>query len=630
MHTTQEYILAIKQLIAESNPYDAIDLLAEMAEKFQIPKITNEIPILRSRLKDLMKLTVRGIASPEEAIRLQNGLVSNIMQVLTDYESGRLLDPIGASRQNGRIVHNIPPRMTLQEEMYCSVRIAKDDMTLLKDFELPEVNKPENVEMSKTMEVTLVDPSGGTAFAIRMISPKAVQEIVGHTFTEWDFGITPLKNGRQLMIMYAHFIDKLDGEETRRTISFKKAIEITTEPVEVAYKTWEPTDIVIDGSLDKAKSGIKPEGTTNMPIPEDFHIRQSQGTQNMPKPQNQHIPKSEETENRPKPHGADTSSKSIKTLVLLLTAGAVFAGLAYWVKSIFDDKTPKNQEKPTSTIQSTQSNLVQPILVLEKSFPIETIEISGKAALNWTYNQDSTEINLPEQAIGTYFFNVKGRRGSCTQTFKLTKDNNRVIMSCKLSETINIPTNTPKPQSRKFSLNILTTFRLPIIKIDGNIVAVDKTVSIGNIIRSVVTVQEGSHQILATDQNGMNICNQKTMDVNDNNLTVDMACKRETRNIIIQSIGLGATSDYENTYVKLGNVILDKNTRYRIDTKKFKSNNPKANIEYMEIEILNLVVGEIYEVSIGKHATSECKQVFTVKKDKNEVFIACNYENVIQ
>jgi DNA transporter len=580
MEKTEDYITKIKSHIAAAELSDALRLLEEMSIRFHLKSIHTEALSLQGRLSAISQSERLAFLSFGEVEKVKNHIGYSILLILKNYEDGLIHHkPISSLRERGRIVHNIPPKMQIEEEMYCSVRIAKDDLILLEGFELPDANKPADLDISRTMEVSLVDPSGGNIFRVRRISEFAEQEVVLDRFTEWDFGITPLKNGKQLLYLYAYFIDKVEDKETRRAISFKRPIEITTEPVEETLTTWQPTDIVLGGEEDKAKSGLPTAGT-----------------------------------------GA--ALKSIKTLVLLLAAGAVFAGLAYWVNSIIGDKTPKNPEVPSSTLPSSQSNLVQPILIWDKSFLIESIEISGKAAQNWTYNQDSTEIQLPEQAIGTAFFNVKGKKGSCTQKFKLTKDNNRVIMSCKLSETINIPTNTPKPQSRKFSLNILTTFRLPIIKIDGNIVAVDKTVSIGNIIRSVVTVQEGSHQISATDQNGMNICNQKTMDVNDNNLTVDMACKRETITVTFISRNDSEASFYDGTKITLGKSVLNQN-RYKITPKFNKDNN-----FHMKVEIYDLIIGETYEISFG-HDIYTCKKTFKVDKIKNEIYIDCVYENII-
>ncbi|MBK9735337.1 MAG: hypothetical protein IPO92_10365 [Saprospiraceae bacterium] len=129
-------------------------------------------------------------------------------------------------------------------EAICSVRIAKDDEKLLKNFELSDASKPEDVEISPTMSVELIDPSGGKVFGIRMVSPLQVQKITEHTFTEWDFAITPLSAGKHLIYLYAHFIEDFDGEETRRTISFKRSIEITTEKVEELHE-WQPTNIII-------------------------------------------------------------------------------------------------------------------------------------------------------------------------------------------------------------------------------------------------------------------------------------------------------------------------------------------------------------------------------------------------
>lgn len=48
--------------------------------------------------------------------------------------------------------------MRLNTETFCSVRIAKDDAILLQNFERETNIEPENIELSKIMEVALIDP----------------------------------------------------------------------------------------------------------------------------------------------------------------------------------------------------------------------------------------------------------------------------------------------------------------------------------------------------------------------------------------------------------------------------------------------------------------------------------------
>jgi Effector-associated domain 11 len=391
-----EYIARIKQLVAQNELSDAVLLLGEMAEQWKHPIIHAEAITLQRRLNDVKLDEINGTSSEQELNLVNNQIARSILLVLQTYEEGgELLKPMTSHKERGRIVHNVPPKMEVNDEMIVSVRIAKDDMILLADFDLPEANKPTDLDISNTMEVSLVDPTGGNVFKIRRITEVGEQAIELDRFTEWDFGITPLQSGKHILFLYAYFITKVDGEKTKRAISFKRPIEITTDPVEDTARVWQPTDMVIKG---------------------------------------------EETKNRGLLAGGFG-------LLFKAAAVAAIAVASYFGYTYYNGKqvavAPIRTEMPsTFEMNNAKDDYLVPVLVMEKSMIVKAVLVNNTPITGWTYQNKNREIHLPAMKPTRYFFKLVGEKQSCSKLINLSADSTRIDLYCFLNTSVE---NTSPP-----------------------------------------------------------------------------------------------------------------------------------------------------------------------------------------
>lgn len=187
----------IRNFIAQGETRKALDELKKMADQLDVRTLMKEHALLSSQFHTSNRNYSLGTIKLEGLNLVINKINVHILSLLDQYIRGELLEPIGAQgNDTGRIVHNIPSRMRPKEPSLCSVRIAKDDEILLKNFPVSDISEPESLALSRTMSVELIDPFGGEIFDIRRITPQAEQRIDHDSFTEWDFGVTPLKQGK--------------------------------------------------------------------------------------------------------------------------------------------------------------------------------------------------------------------------------------------------------------------------------------------------------------------------------------------------------------------------------------------------------------------------------------------------
>lgn len=121
--------------------------------------------------------------------------------------------------------------MQLGQESRCLVRIAFDEALLIEDIDLDENTEfRDNVRLSDYMQVQLIDPKRGTAFAIESTS-EAIQLVDEDDYTEWRFYVTPLQAGRQLLELKVCIMYVIDGREVLREKTLEESVVIVSEPV---------------------------------------------------------------------------------------------------------------------------------------------------------------------------------------------------------------------------------------------------------------------------------------------------------------------------------------------------------------------------------------------------------------
>ena len=410
----QNQLAAIRRQVEGAQTLKAINLLMELSKQVGVRDFLDQVSLLRSRMKKIEQDNVSGILKSEEYTLRLNTINKDILDLLNRYESGEWQQPLASPRDQGRIVHNIPDKMKKNVVVECKVRIAKNDEILLAGLDPEKINRPEPIETSSSMEVELVDPAFGEVFQIQR-NNAAKQTIVSHTFTEWEFSIRCLKTGRHTLNLYVYFIDQdRDGKEQRRSIPFKREIEITTEAVEVS-KRWYFTNILFGKKQKKRRlfAFLKP---------------------------------------------AALNAKTMAVGLLILSA---LAYLVYKYIPLPPPVPPKKQEEPQrDTARVIQ--LIQPVLRINTKLRVTMVIVNDTSILDWTTNQDSSEIYLPQRLPGKLSVTVKGTNGYCNQIFDLNESNRTIAMGCHIN-----PPPPPPPPSKIYQLRIITPFPNPVLTFNG-------------------------------------------------------------------------------------------------------------------------------------------------------------------
>jgi hypothetical protein len=194
METIKETIGKVREYIREAKLKEVFNLLKKLGEQLnpQLSKFNSARDVLYARYSHYEESRMKGILSTERASTIFNELIDDVLSLVNRLESGDLMDPLKSSKDKGRIVHNIPPKLELNQEKPFSVRIAKDDAILLENFKLPPNTEPKTLTLSERMKVKLVS-TPSDAFVITAIPPDAdeVQSIDYDEFTQWDFSIKP-------------------------------------------------------------------------------------------------------------------------------------------------------------------------------------------------------------------------------------------------------------------------------------------------------------------------------------------------------------------------------------------------------------------------------------------------------
>jgi hypothetical protein len=96
--------------------------------------------------------------------------------------------------KEGKITYAIPSEMNLKQSYTCSIKIAFDLETLLKDIDLYEnaYSEAENLLVSSKLRVDVYDVD--SEFQIKWLCPQT-QTLVKEKASEWVFSVKPLKSG---------------------------------------------------------------------------------------------------------------------------------------------------------------------------------------------------------------------------------------------------------------------------------------------------------------------------------------------------------------------------------------------------------------------------------------------------
>jgi hypothetical protein len=151
---------------------------------------------------------------------------------------GILAEEPKETAKRGNVLYQVPPVMEVEKETRCTVRIAFDEVQLLKDLEVTDDTTIKSIKVSNVMTVELVDPLGNEHFQIRSIS-SAEQFIDKEDFTQWIFYVKPLKKGKHPLMIKVSVIEMVYGKERTREIVLEETIEVVAQVPEQQETTFK-------------------------------------------------------------------------------------------------------------------------------------------------------------------------------------------------------------------------------------------------------------------------------------------------------------------------------------------------------------------------------------------------------
>lgn len=238
--TKSDFIKSIRQFIADGKTEEALELLCEKINEFQ-PDLLNDTTLLKSRFHNVKNDSIiKGIVPQEDYIRTTAQVNYAILEILEQLEKSTIVTTQGAKdKSKGRILHNIPGTMPINKETRCIVRIAYDDVTLMRDFEATADTLVESVRIAEVMGVELLDFNDIPAFQIRTVNEEE-QFVASDDYTQWIFKVKPLIEGVFPLTLKVSVIEEIDGKERKRDIVLEKEVFIISQ-VEVPSVTSQKT-----------------------------------------------------------------------------------------------------------------------------------------------------------------------------------------------------------------------------------------------------------------------------------------------------------------------------------------------------------------------------------------------------
>lgn len=158
--------------------------------------------------------------------------------------------------RRGKLCHNIPDELVLNQRQKCKVRIADTEEILRQGIELPDNARIEDIDIANVMKVSIFDPSEGENF--RIVSGGDDDE---HVLTEmgstWTFYITSLKVGQHDLQLNVFCVINVNGKEKKSLLSFDKLIEVrSAAPAAAVGEKWQDLNVQIGGQEREAGGSL--------------------------------------------------------------------------------------------------------------------------------------------------------------------------------------------------------------------------------------------------------------------------------------------------------------------------------------------------------------------------------------
>ncbi|MBK7870226.1 MAG: hypothetical protein IPJ74_05815 [Saprospiraceae bacterium] len=211
--------------------------LALQALKASIPEDLpkyNDVILLESRYRELNANLLKGLMENEEAQVEFNKLRESILTFINDLREEDFVKDLAEKAQEkariGKVLYRVPDQMQVQKEEKCIIRVAFDEIILMRDLEKESDDTIKDVRIAEVMGAEILDPNETPAFAIRTFSEK-VQFVDESDFTEWLFYVKPLLEGTFPLLLKVSIVEIVDGKERKREVVLEETIEvISTKP----------------------------------------------------------------------------------------------------------------------------------------------------------------------------------------------------------------------------------------------------------------------------------------------------------------------------------------------------------------------------------------------------------------
>ncbi|HLP96581.1 MAG TPA: hypothetical protein VK168_21210 [Saprospiraceae bacterium] len=195
------------------------------------------VSALVARLNAANKERFRNTISFEEYQRKVDQVSADCFDLLAGLQEEDFAPPAPASKtasaKTGSVLYRVPGVMQIQKPTRCVVRVAVDEDAILDNILLDEhVEVKSRVEISDVMSAELLDPEGG-AFQISALNART-QLIKETGYTEWNFQVTPLREGVHQLLVKVSIMEIVPGfqEPIPREVTLMENVTILAEVAE--------------------------------------------------------------------------------------------------------------------------------------------------------------------------------------------------------------------------------------------------------------------------------------------------------------------------------------------------------------------------------------------------------------
>lgn len=222
--TKEEFIKKVRDAIITGETEQALDLLVSQREGFAKDSFT-DIAMLSGRFKEARIALGNGTINFNDFSGISALVRQSVIDIIVRIENpgkGYL------SKKKGQLLYKIPSTMQVAKKHNCIVRVAYDRDLLTKKLTVDENTIIEDITLTKVMSAELIDNNPEKAFDVKTAYDNR-QYLIKDGYTEWLFGVTPLKTGKHTLTLKVSAIEKIDGESQKRNIVFEKGISIESE-----------------------------------------------------------------------------------------------------------------------------------------------------------------------------------------------------------------------------------------------------------------------------------------------------------------------------------------------------------------------------------------------------------------